>query len=102
MNDKVKIELSNEQFTALTHCMLSYQPMGDEDVDKIMMARFILGKVLKKMINRYQNIKKKNKMSLNLAEAAAFRTLMTSQVDRCGIYEQTIIRDILMQIGAKL
>lgn len=102
MNDKVKIELSNEQFTALTHCMLSYQPMGDEDIDKIVMARFILGKVLKKMINRFQNIKKKNKMSLNLAEAAAFRTLMTSQVDRCGIYEQTIIRDILMQIGSKL
>ncbi len=102
MNDKVKIELSNEQFTALTHCMLSYQPVGEEDVDKIMMARFILGKVLKKMINRFQNIKKKNKMSLNLAEAAAFRTLMSTQVERCGIYEQTIIRDILMQIGSKL
>ena len=102
MNDKVKIELSNEQFTALTHCMLSYQPVGEEDVDKIMMARFILGKVLKKMINRFQNIKKKNKMNLNLAEAAAFRTLMSSQVERCGIYEQTIIRDILMQIGSKL
>jgi len=102
MNDKVKIELSNEQFTALTHCMLSYQVVDNEDLDKIMMARFILGKVLKKMINRFQNIKKKNKMSLNMAEAAAFRTLMTSQIDRCGIYEQTIIRDILMQIGAKL
>ena len=101
MNDKVKIELSNEQFTALTHCMLSYEAVQDEDIDKIMMARFILGKVLKKMINRYQNIKKKNKMSLNLAEAAAFRTLMSSQIDRCGIYEQTIIRDILMQIGSK-
>jgi hypothetical protein len=101
MNDKVKIELSNEQFTALTHCMLSYEAVQDEDIDKIMMARYILGKVLKKMINRYQNIKKKNKMSLNLAEAAAFRTLMSSQIDRCGIYEQTIIRDILMQIGSK-
>ena len=101
MNDKVKIELSNEQFTALTHCMLSYEAVQDEDIDKIMMARFILGKVLKKMINRYQNIKKKNKMSLNLAEAAAFRTLMSSQIDRCGIYEQTIIRDILIQIGSK-
>jgi len=102
MNDKIKIELSNEQFTALTHCMLSYESFHEEDLDKIVMARFILGKVLKKMINRYQNIKKKNKMSLNLAEAAAFRTLMTSQVDRCGIYEQTIIRDILMKIGSKL
>jgi len=102
MNDKVKIELSNEQFTALTHCMLSYESFEEEDYDKIVMARFILGKVLKKMINRYQNIKKKNKMSLNLAEAAAFRTLMTSQIDRCGIYEQTIIRNILMQIGSKI
>jgi hypothetical protein len=102
MNDKVKIELSNEQFTALTHCMLSYENLEEDDYDKIIMARFILGKVLKKMINRYQNIKKKNKMSLNMAEAAAFRTLMSSQIDRCGIYEQTIIRDILMQIGSKI
>jgi len=102
MNNKVKIELSNEQFTALTHCMLSYETLVEEDYDKIIMARFILGKVLKKMINRYQNIKKKNKMSLNMAEAAAFRTLMSSQIDRCGIYEQTIIRDILMQIGSKI
>ncbi|OYT17755.1 MAG: hypothetical protein B7C24_00870 [Bacteroidetes bacterium 4572_77] len=102
MNEKVKIELSNEQFTALTHCMLSYEAQQEEDFDKVLMARHILGKVLKKMINRYQNIKKKNKISLNLAEAAAFRTLMISQVDRCGIYEQTIIRDILMQIGSKI
>lgn len=102
MNDKVKIELSNEQFSALTQCMLSYESMMEEDFDKIVMARFILGKVLKKMINRYQNLKKKNKMSLNMAEAAAFRTLMVSQIDRCGIYEQTIIRDILMQIGSKI
>ena len=102
MNDKVKIELSNEQFTALTHCMLSYENLEKDDYDKIIMARFILGKVLKKMINRYQNIKKKNKKSLNMAEAAAFRTLMSSQIDRCGIYEQTIFRDILMQIGSKI
>ena len=102
MNEKIKIELSNEQFTALTHCMLSYAATEEEDLDKILMARFILGKVLKKMINRYQDLKKKNKMSLNMAEAAAFRTLMSSQIDRCGIYEQTIIRDILMQIGSKL
>lgn len=102
MNDKVKIELSNDQFTALTHCMLSYKATENEDYEKFIMARYILGKVLKKMINRFQNIKKKNKMSLNIAEAAAFRTLMSSQVDNCGIYEQTIIRDILMQIGTKL
>ncbi|NOR87475.1 MAG: hypothetical protein GQ527_07690 [Bacteroidales bacterium] len=102
MNDKIKIELSEQQFTALTHCMLTYQAIGEEDLDKLVMARFILGKVLKKMINRHQDIKKKNRISLNMAEAAAFRTLMTNQIDRCGIYEQTIIRDILMQIGAKL
>ena len=102
MNDKIKIELSDEQFTALTHCMLSYESTEDDDFEKIIMARHILGRVLKKMINRFQNIKKKNKMSLNMAEAAAFRTLMSSQIDRCGIYEQTIIRDILMQIGAKI
>ena len=63
MNDKVKIELSNEQFTALTHCMLSYESSGDEDIDKIVMARFILGRVLKKMINRSMDLKKKNKIS---------------------------------------
>ena len=102
MNDKIKIELSNDQFTALTHCMLSYETAEYEDYEKIIMARHILGKVLKKMINRFQNIKKKNKMSLNMAEAAAFRTLMNSQIDRCGIYEQTIIRDILIQIGTKI
>ncbi|MCK5775088.1 MAG: hypothetical protein KAH25_02875 [Bacteroidales bacterium] len=102
MNDKIKIELSNEQFTALTHCMLSYESTVNEDLEKMIMARHILGKVLKKMINRFQNIKKKNHMSLNLAEAAAFRTLMSEQMDRCGIYEQTIIRNILMQIGAKI
>lgn len=102
MNDKIKIELSDEQFTALTHCMLSYEATENEDFEKIIMARHILGRVLKKMINRFQNIKKKNKMSLNMAEAAAFRTLMSSQMDRCGIYEQTIIRDILMQIGSKI
>jgi len=102
MNDKIKIELSNDQFTALTHCMLSYESTGDEDIEKVIMARHILAKVLKKMINRFQNIKKKNQMSLNMAEAAAFRTLMSSQMERCGIYEQTIIRNILMQIGAKI
>ncbi len=102
MNNKVKIELSNEQFQALTHCMLSYETQQEEDFDKIIMARYILGKVLKKMINRYQDVKKKNKISFNMAEAAAFRTLMASQIDRCGIYEQTIIRDILMQIGSKI
>ncbi len=102
MNDKIKIQLSNEQFTALTHCMLSYEFDEEDDMDKIIMARYLLGKVLKKMINRHQDLKKNNKISLSTAEAAAFRTLMSSQIDRCGIYEQTIIRDILMQIGAKI
>jgi hypothetical protein len=102
MNDKIKIQLSNEQFTALTHCMLSYEFDEEEDLDKMIMARYLLGKVLKKMINRHQDLKKSNKISFSRAEAAAFRTLMTSQIDRCGIYEQTIIRDILMQIGSKI
>lgn len=102
MNDKIKIQLSNEQFTALTHCMLSYEFDEEDDMDKVIMARYLLGKVLKKMINRHQDLKKSNKISLSTAEAAAFRTLMISQIDRCGIYEQTIIRDILMQIGSKI
>jgi len=102
MNEKIKIELSNEQFTALTHCMLSYVFDEEDDMDKIIMARHLLAKVLKKMINRFEGLKKKNKISLSLAEAAAFRTLMSNQIDRCGIYEQTIIRDILMQIGTKI
>jgi hypothetical protein len=102
MNPKIKIELSNEQFTALTHCMLSYDFSEDEDTDKIIMARHLLSKVLKKMIGRFENLKKSNKISLSLAEAAAFRTLMSDQIERCGIYEQTIIREVLMKIGSRI
>ena len=54
------------------------------------------------MINRFQDLKKKNKISLNNAEAAAFRTIMSVHIDNCGVYEQTIIREILSQIGTKL
>jgi hypothetical protein len=101
MNNKIKIELSKEQFTALTQCMLSYEPLEEDDFDKVVMARFILGKVLKKMINRYQDLNKKNRMTLNMAEASAFRSLMVSQISRCGVYEQIIISDIISQIGSR-
>lgn len=100
MNEKIKIELSQEQFGALIHCMLSYHQVVDyEDNDKVIMAKFLLSKVLKKMINRYHNLKRRTKLSLSWAEAAAFRTLMGDQIEHFGIYEQAIIRDILMQIG---
>ena len=102
MNDKIKIDLTASQFTALAQCMLSIGNGYCEDLDKEIMARFLLGRVLKKMINRFQDLKKKNKISLNSAEAAAFRTIMSLHIDNCGIYEQTIIRDILIQIGTKL
>jgi hypothetical protein len=81
---------------------LPYEFGGDDDTDKVLMARHLLSKVLKKMINRFESLKKTNKISLSIAEAAAFRTLMTKQIDHCGIYEQTIIRDILFKIGSKI
>ncbi len=99
MNEKIKIELSQEQFATLIHCLLSYPQLVYDDSDKAIMAKFLMSKVLKKMINRYHNLKKKTKLSLSLAEAAAFRTLMNDQIERFGIYEQAIIRDILIQIG---
>jgi hypothetical protein len=102
MNDKIKLDLTASQFSALAQCMLSIENRYVEDRDKEIMARFLLARVLKKMINRFQDLKKKNKISLNNAEAAAFRTLMSIHIDNCGIYEQTIIREILSQIGTKL
>lgn len=102
MNDKIKLDLSASQFSALTQCMLSIDKFYGDDLDKEIMARFLLGRVLKKMINRFQDLKKKNKISLNKAEAAAFRTIMDDHIESCGIYEQTIIREILSQIGTKL
>lgn len=102
MNEKIKIELSQEQFGALIHCMLNYHQMVYEDSDKVLMAKYLLSKVLKKMINRYHNLKKKTKLNMSWAEAAAFRTLMSSQIEHFGIYEQAIIRDILMQIGRSI
>jgi hypothetical protein len=102
MNDKIKLELTASQFSALAQCMLGIESGYCADFDKELMARFLLGRVLKKMINRFQDLKKQNKISLNKAEAAAFRTIMSEHIDRCGVYEQTIIREILTQIGTKL
>lgn len=101
MNEKIKLDLTASQFSALAQCMLSIERGYSNDLDKELMARFLLGRVLKKMINRFQDIKTKNKISLNPAEAAAFRTIMSEHMDRCGVYEQTIIREILIQIGTK-
>lgn len=102
MNEKIKLDLTASQFSALAQCMLSIEKIYGEDPDKEIMARYLLGRVLKKMINRFQDLKKKNKISLNKAEAAAFRTIMNVHIDNCGIYEQTIIREILSQIGTKI
>ena len=102
MNEKIKLDLTASQFSALAQCMLSIEKLYSDDPDKEIMARFLLGRVLKKMINRFQDLKKKNRISLNKAEAAAFRTIMNVHIDNCGIYEQTIIREILSQIGTKL
>lgn len=102
MNDKIKLDLTASQFSALAQCMISIESGYSSDLDKEIMARFLLGRVLKKMINRFQDLKKKNRISLNRAEAAAFRTIMSEHIENCGVYEQTIIREILMQIGTKL
>ncbi len=102
MNDKIKLDLTASQFSALTQCMLSIEKRYCNDADKEIMARYLLGRVLKKMINRFQDLKKKNKISLNNAEAAAFRTIMSIHIENCGVYEQTIIREILSQIGTKI
>ena len=102
MNDKIKLDLTASQFSALAQCMLSIERQYGNDLDKEIMARFLLGRVLKKMINRFQDLKKKNKIGLNSPKAAAFRTIMSIHIENCGIYEQTIIREILSQIGTKL
>lgn len=102
MNEKIKLDLTASQFSALAQSMLSIESNYCDDMDKEVMARFLLGRVLKKMINRFQDLKKKNKISMNSAEAAAFRTIMSQHIENCGVYEQTIIREILMQIGTKL
>lgn len=102
MNEKIKIDLTASQFSSLAQCMLSIEGCYCEDFDKEIMARFLLGRVLKKMINRFQDLKKRNKITLNRAEAAAFRTIMNEHIDNCGIYEQTIIREILTQIDSKI
>lgn len=102
MNEKIKIDLTASQFSSLAQCMLSIEGGYCEDFDKEIMARFLLGRVLKKMINRFQDLKKRNKITLNRAEAAAFRTIMNEHFDNCGIYEQTIIREILTQIDSKI
>jgi len=102
MESKISFKLTRKQFRALVSAIVASDSEMISDYEKAFMARALLTKLLKRMINRLDGLSPMATLSMNISEAVAFKIVMLANFPLFDDYQQSILNPMILRIDQTL